>query len=84
MTTRKVDAIPKNTNSSRKDKKNLKALLENFLRKNIKYAEVIFTEDDYKTPMNARQSIYQCIREQGYPIWVYIRNERVYLERIVD
>jgi L-amino acid N-acyltransferase YncA len=79
-----VDDIPANTNRSRKDKKDLKSLLAIFLNRNLKYAEVIFTEDDYKTPMNARQSIYQCVREQGYPVCVYIRNDRVFLERMPD
>ena len=77
----KVDDIPSATNPGRKYKKDLKTLLLRFVASDIKYAEVVFTEDDYKSPLNARNSIYQAIREHNLPVWVYLRNDRVYLEK---
>lgn len=81
MTFKEVNDIPINPNPSRRDKKDIKTLILNFIASDIKYAELIFTEEDYSSPLNARNSFAQCIRENDYPVWVYLRNGRVFLER---
>lgn len=81
MTFVEIDDIPFNMTPSRKYKKDLKTMLVNFLMSDIKYAELIFTDEDYSSPLNARNSFAQCIRENDYPVWVYLRNGRVFLER---
>ena len=82
MTFVEVDRIPDNTTINRKGKKDLKTFLIDFISSDIKYAELIFTEDDYKTSLNARNSLVQSIRDNDYPVWVYLRGDKVYLENM--
>lgn len=76
-----VDSIPKNSIDGRREKKDVKTILLEFLDSGVKYAEVIFTDQDYSSPFNARNSISQTVWRQGFPITVHLRDDRVFLER---
>ena len=77
-----VEDIPISINPRRKSKRNLKDFIQVFINSDIKYAELIFTNDEYKTPYNAYTTFYHAIRGNNYPVWVYLRNGRVYLENM--
>lgn len=75
-----VPAIPKyHTNCEKKD---LRGLLDEFIKADIKYAQIILEAGDYSDPTYAQVSIKQTIKRYGHPAKAVISRGVLYLERI--
>lgn len=76
-----VDYIPEKP-STLNLKHNLYEMLEDFVTRGIKYAKVQYDDSEYVSRDYARTAIHTCIKKNGFPIRVCMRNGSLYLERV--
>lgn len=79
MTFKEVPYIPKT--EYRKPRNDIASYLDEFMRMNIKYASVGFTDLEFNCCCTAACTIKDSCRRMRLPVNVYIRNSYVYLER---
>lgn len=80
MTIKVVDAIPER----RRSKHKLQMFLKEFLDSGIRYAEVIWSDIDYKHIRSAYENIWRAVkRDYKLSIKVHRRGDKIYLERLV-
>lgn len=76
----KVAELPEsNENCSKKD---IRGLLEEFVKADIKYARVVMDDTEYSRVDSGRQSIQQSIKHYNFPVKVRTRRGVLYLERL--
>lgn len=79
MTFHKVPYIPET--EYRKTRNDISSALEEFMKMNIKFAQVEYSKLEFECSCTANSSIRWAIRNMNLPIKLYIRNSTVYLER---
>lgn len=74
-----VDRVP---NYERRERHNLQAILEEFVKSPYIIVKVNFTDKDYKSPNIAATCMYRAIQKSGHPLRVIRRKDDVYLARV--
>lgn len=62
-------------------RKDVRGMLDSFVNKNIKYAEVLLDDEDYCRPDTAMQAIKLTAQRYEYPVTTKTRRGSIYITR---
>lgn len=76
-----VNEIPKKESLKNRSYSNVRAQLEEFMKMNVKYAKVLYTNEEYSSVASMSHTIARSISRASFPIRLVENFNNVYLVR---